>query len=276
MLEWLLPVGALYVLHRLHIVNVDYPIRQLVRWRRSGRVFEPEPKDGLIAPEARADVDRLVAAYGLEAWRDASRRDDYEASLWYLQMIERGFEAAGVRLGPDVTVLDAGPSNWFYVQPLYGFLQRHGAESPRSVALDGVEVDAFRLYSNMHSRYDWAMAFSEGLPGVRYLTHDVRRYDRPVDVAFMLFPFLFPKDHLKWGLPKGMLRPGELLAHVTALVKPGGWLVIANHGAAEREAQHRLLAEAGLEIVWWDRHFSALFEPEPERYLTVVRKAPFE
>jgi hypothetical protein len=55
-------------------------------------------------------------------------------------------------------------------------------------------------------------------------------------------------------------------------VRPGGWLVVANHGAAEREAQHRLLAEAGLEIVWWDRHDSALFEPEPERYMTMVRK----
>jgi SAM-dependent methyltransferase len=274
MLEWLLPVGGLYVLHRLHLINVDYPIRQLIRWRRPGCVYEPEPKDGLIAPEAEAEVARLVATYGLEGWRDTSRRDDYEASLWYMQMLERGFHEAGVRLGDRVTALDAGPSNWFYVQPLLALLRHHGAATPREVALDGVEIDAFRIYSNWYSRHDWALAFSQGLEGVRYLAQDVRGYDRPVDVALMLFPFLFPKDHLQWGLPRRALQPAELLRHVAGLVKPGGWLVIANHGAAEREAQHRLLADAGLEIAWWGRHDSALFEPEPERYLTIVAKGP--
>ncbi|MNT68548.1 hypothetical protein D3C72_2067920 [compost metagenome] len=110
------------------------------------------------------------------------------------------------------------------------------------------------------------------LAGVRYRAQDVRAYDRPVDVAFMLYPFLFEDDHRAWGLPRRYLRPAELLAHVSGLVKPGGTLVIANQGAAERERQHALLAEAGLPVAWWGRHRTELYPFEPERYLTVVVK----
>lgn len=249
---------------------VDFPLRQAIRWRRSGCTLPAEEKTGLYPPEAMAEVDRLVRTYGLERWQRESGRRDFAASLFYLQMLERALTGAGVALPPAVSALDAGCGDWFYVQPLYGLLRHFGPGAPRTVALDGVELDAYQMYAGLHSRHDWAEAFSAGLPQVRYLAQDIRRYAQPVDLAFMLFPFLFGADLRRWGLPRRYLRPADLLAHVHGLVKPRGWLVIANLGPAEREEQHRLLKEARLEIAWWGAHRSDLFQYREERYVTVI------
>lgn len=272
MLELLIPVAVLYALHKANVINLDFPLRQLVRWRRGGAPFSPEPKEGVFPASAEAEAARLVATYGLEAWRAASTRHDFAVSLGYLHELERGLSEAGVRLPDRVRALDAGASDWFYVQAQFGLLQRYGTQTPREVTLDGVELDAYRLYKGLRSRYDWAEAYMGGLSGVRYWAQDVRAYDRPVDVAFMLYPFLFEADHRAWGLPRRYLKPAALLSHVSGLVKPGGVLLIANQGAAERERQHGLLAEAGLPVAWWGRHLTELYPFEPERYLTVVIK----
>lgn len=263
----------LYALHRAHVINLDYPLRQAFRFRRGGIRLVGEPKDGLFSPEAAARADALVRAYHLEAWAQISTRWSFPASMFYLDMLETAFREGGVTLPDRVRVLEAGPSEWFYVRPLYALLERFGTETPREVWLDGVEVDAFHINRDLHSVYDWAQAFSEGLPHVRYLAQDVRSYSERVDLALMMFPFLFPEDHLKWGLPRRYLKPSDLLAHVWGRIGPGGYLVIANQGVAERDTQHRLLAEQGLPIAWSGRHDTPIFHYEPERYVTVVGPA---
>ncbi|MFZ5826235.1 MAG: hypothetical protein ACOY94_18220 [Bacillota bacterium] len=251
---------------------IDYPIRQMIRLRRGAPRLPAEPKEGLFPPRAQAEAARLARSYGLDRWARESRRTDYAASLFYLQMLERAFHEAGVALPNPVTALDAGCGDWFYVRALHGLLRYYGSATPRAVTLDGVEVDAWALYEGFHSRYDWAQAYMAGCPGASYLPGDIRRYDRPVDVAFMLFPFLFPDDLRRWGLPRRFLRPAEYLRHVWGLVKPGGWLVIANLGEAERAEQHRLLKEASISVRWFATHTSALFEYDKPRQLTVAQK----
>jgi len=253
---------------------IDFPMRQFFRLRRPGCQLPCEPKDGLFPVEALPEVERLVGAYGLEGWAKESGRTDFAASLFYAQMLERAWQEAGVTLPERATVLDAGCGDWFYVQPLYGLLLRYGTEGPRSVQLDGVELDAFALYEGFHSRYDWATAYVGGCEGARYHSTDIRRYDRSVDMALMLFPFLFPDDLRRWGLPRRYLRPAEYLRHVWRLVKPGGWLVLANLGEEERVEQHRLLAECAIPIRWWVTHTSPLFNYAEPRFVTLVRKEP--
>ncbi|MFZ5817749.1 MAG: hypothetical protein ACOY93_21055 [Bacillota bacterium] len=251
---------------------IDYPIRHLIKLRRGAPPLPAEPKDGLFPPAVQAEADRLVRTYGLERWARQSGRTDFAASLFYLQMLERALEEGRVRLPSPVTAVDAGCGDWFYVQALHGLLRHHGSEPPRTVILDGVEVDAWALYAGFRSRYDWAQAYAAGCDGATYLPQDIRQYRREVDLALMLFPFLFADDLRRWGLPRRYLRPGEYLRHVWGLLKPGGWLVVANLGGAERIEQHRLLAEAGIPIGWWGEHSSPLFAYEQPRYLTVARR----
>jgi hypothetical protein len=247
---------------------VDFPIRQFVRLRRGAPRLPAEPKEGLFPPDVEAEAERLVRTYGLESWARESGRTDFAASLFYLQMLECGLREGGVSLPDPLTALDAGCGDWFYVQALYGLLRGPG----RQVRLDGVELDAWALYEGFHSRYDWAQAYASGCAGATYLPQDIRRYRREVDIAFMLFPFLFADDLRRWGLPRRFLRPADYLRHVWGLIRPGGWLVIANLGEAERAEQHRLLAEAQIPLRWWGYHTSPLFHYELDRSITVAQK----
>jgi SAM-dependent methyltransferase len=253
--------------------EIDFRIRSTLRLRRPGPKLPHEPKDELFDSETTEEVERLVTTYDLHLWQQQSGRTDFAASLFYLQMLERALNEANITLPDPISALDAGCGDWFYVQALYGLLRRHGGGAPRSVALDGVELDAYQPYAGFRARLDWAEAFMAGLDGVCYIPGDIRRYDRQVDIAFMLFPFLFPQDVRRWGLPRRYLEPAELLGHVYSLLKPGGWLVIANLGEAERDARDRLLAAAGLRPVWAGRHVSPLFAYRQDRYLCVITKA---
>lgn len=253
--------------------EIDFPLRTWLRLRRKGCRLPCEEKGGLFQGTVGSEADRLVTAYGLQRWRQVSGRQDYAASLFYLQMLERAFREAGVALPSTVSALDAGCGDWFYVQALHGLLSRYGTSTLRSVSLNGVELDAYQPYEGLHSRMDWALAFAEGLEGVRYLPQDIRRYQHPCDVAFLLFPFLMGDDLRRWGLPRRYLRPGELLGHVWTRVEPGGWLVTANLGEGERDRQHQLLADAGIPVVWWGGHESPLYHYDSIRYVTVARRA---
>lgn len=251
--------------------ELDFRLRSALRWRRPGARLPAEPKDGLFEPEALPEVRRLVATYHLQRWQQESGRVDFAASLFYLQMLERALTEARVALPPVVSALDAGCGDWFYVQALHGLLRWYGGAG-RRVELAGVEVDAYHPYAGFRSRMDWAEAFMAGIEGVRYVPADIRTFEAPVQIAFMLFPFLFGTDLRRWGLPRRYLQPGELLAHVYGRVLPGGALVIANLGEEERAEQARLLAAAGLRPDWQGRHLSPLFAYRQARYVTVVRK----
>ncbi|MDF2627643.1 MAG: hypothetical protein K0R39_1474 [Symbiobacteriaceae bacterium] len=258
--------------------EVDFRIRQWVRLRRGPARLPGESKAGLFGAAGAggaagaAEAERLVTTYGLQQWQMASGRTDFAASLFYAAMVEAALHGAQVALPDPLTVLDAGAGDWFYVRPLYGVLRSLGAAAPRQLSLDGVELDAYALYRGWRSRFDWAEAYVGGLPGVRYLPGDIRAYGRPAHLALMLFPFLFPADAQRWGLPRRCLQPGAVLAHVWSLVRPGGALLIANLGEAERQEQTRLLKEAGLQPVWRERFDSPLFSYEQPRFVTVVRR----
>jgi len=250
--------------------EIDFAIRQSMRIRRRGCRLPHESKEGLFEPEAAALARRLVKTYGLQAWEAVSGRTDFAASLSYLQMLELALTESGATLPPVVNALDAGCGDWFYVQALYGLLRRYKAPAPRAVTLLGVEVDAYQPYAGFRARIDWAEAFAEEAEGATYRAADIRDIDGQYDMAFMLFPFLFARDLRRWGLPERYLRPEEYLVHVAAMVRPGGWLVIANVGDAERAEQHRLLAACGLPVAWWGRHQSPLTPLQQPRYVTVV------
>jgi hypothetical protein len=252
--------------------EVDFRMRQWIRLRRGPARLPGEPKDGLFDGAAAAEAERLVAAYGLERWRAESGRTDFAASLFYAAMVETALREAHVDLPDPLTALDAGAGDWFYVRPLYGVLRSFQAAAPRHVSLDGVELDAYALYRGWRSRFDWAEAYVGGLPGVRFLPGEIGAYDRRVELAFMLFPFLFSADARRWGLPRRYVQPAAVLAHVWSLVKPGGALLIANLGEAERAEQSRLLREAGLRPLWHERFVSPLFSYEESRYVSVIVK----
>jgi hypothetical protein len=276
------------LLHQLRNA-LDYPLRQFFRWRRRGLQLRNEAKDNLYATlplpqrtEARAAAERIAQRYDLSYLFAHSRRRNYCENLFYLELIEvalghsdlRGSAASHDRSGLALNAADIGPSHWFYVQAVYALLRQWRAETPREVTLTGYEADAYRVYGDLYSRMDYALAHMHGLPGdkVRYLSQAFTRQPAAFDLVTMLFPFVFVRDHLGWGLPRSKFNPADLLADAWASARPGGALIIVNQGEEEHTAQRAMLAGQGIPIVAAYRHDSVLFKYDLPRFVLVATK----
>ncbi|MBP7691697.1 MAG: hypothetical protein KA764_07255 [Anaerolineales bacterium] len=269
-------------LHRLRNA-LDFPLRQFFRWRRPGLHWRNEPKHALFAalaePErvaAEAAADRLLTHYPLDYLHAHSRTDNYRENLFYLELLERALEAAAPALPAEINAGDIGPSHWFYVQALYALWTGWRAAAPRAVTLTAYESDAYRVYLDLYSRWDHAHAHLRGLPAerVRYEPRAFPPQPAAFDALTLLFPFVFERDHLEWGLPGPLFSPAALLADAWLSLKPGGVLIIVNQGEAEHHAQRQLLEAHAIPAAAAFRHESQLFHyPLPRYGLAAVKPA---
>ena len=83
---------------------------------------------------------------------------------------------------------------------LHALLRHWQAPAGRAVQLRGFEADAYRVYTNFHSRHDHALANMRTLADLEYVPHAFGAQPHEYDLIMLLFPFLFCSDHLRWGL----------------------------------------------------------------------------
>ncbi len=259
--------------------RLDYPLRQLFRWQRAGFHIRPRSGDDPFAalpaedrPRAHALARRLAQTYHLEDFAGQTTPINYRENLFYLHLLESALEASAVSLPDSIRAADIGASHWFYVQALAALLRWWRTPHPRQLDLQGYEVDAYRVYADFHSRYDHALGHMRGLPGVTYIPHGFSRQPAAFHLIFMLFPFVFPKDHLEWGLPGHLFQPRSLLQAAWQSLLPGGLLIIVNQGEEEHHAQRALLEAEGIPIRAAFRHDPLLFRYSLNRFvLTACR-----
>lgn len=257
--------------------GADYPLRQFFRWRRGGVHWKNEPKDALFADLPLPDrqvaeqiAQTLRETYHLDDFYHHSRLRIYRENLYYLALLQTALDKAQVCPAEQILSADVGPSDWFYAPALYALLRWYKAPQGRKVTLHGYERDAFRVYADFHSRYDHALAYISGLDGVSYFPQAFAPHPNLYDLIFLLFPFVFLEDHLRWGLPKRTFQPAALLAATWESLKVGGSLVIANQGLAEHEEQACLLRAAAIPIQTAFRFTSPLYRYSLDRYVLVA------
>jgi hypothetical protein len=281
---------------RLHNA-IDYPLRQLVHWRRGGFPWRNQTKRDLFAhlgPAARqtaeAQAARLLTTYPLDFLRTHSTARNFRENLFYLEVLDRWVyqttEDGGRKTGESTfsvvhppssvaqlpgCVVDIGPSDWFYAHALTAFWRRTLGES---VTLIGYEADAYRVYNDLRSRHDHARAHMRGLEEarVRYVPAPFSCQPGAFAAVTMFFPFVFARDHLEWGLPGRMFAPERLLVAAWDSVAPGGALLIVNQGEAEHNTQRDLLDLNGIVPAAAGRHDSLLFSYDLPRYVLVAVK----
>ncbi len=235
---------------------IDYPLRQLFRWGRGGLQWRNESKTELYAqnPAAAAEARRLHATYDLTYFTRHSRARNYRENLYYLALIDSALTPPAAGWG---RVADIGVSDWFYAHALYAYLKRHHV----APELIGYEADAFRVYNDLHSRQDYALAHMRGLPSERVIYEPRAFVAQPesYDLVTLFFPFVFERDHLAWGLPRGLFRPQALLAAAWGSVRAGGTLLIVNQGVDEHAAQLAACAAIEAPVAQAARFESPLF-----------------
>ncbi len=266
-------------IHLLLRNAIDFPLRQLFRWRRKGLVLAQEDRKDLFAlipPSEKTTAERLAARlireYHLENSLEPGSNRKYLENLYYLELLEKALRMAQVEFCDSVHAADIGVADWFYVQSLAACLRYFGGKK-RQIHLDGFEVDAYRVYSDFFSRMDYARAYMGDTPDVFFYPDHFTAVPCQYDLVTQFFPFVFMKDHLKWGLPAPMFDPGELLNLVIPSLKAGGVLVIVNQGEDEHSTQMKLLETHCLQPVHVFRHESVLFSYYLPRYVIVGIKS---
>ena len=256
----------------------DFKLRELLRWNRKGLKFENQNKydlfdylNGIEKQKAEALKSKLVRKYHLEEFHENSTKINFRENLFYLQMIETAFDRAEVELPGILTTADIGPAHWFYVQALFAGLTWYGSNFKRSVDLTGFEIDAFRVFGNLYSRYDYAHAHIRDLP-VTYKAEAFGSEPEKYDLITLFFPFVFEKDHREWGLPQSEFSPYALRQKVKSSLKPGGLVLVVNQGVDEHEQEKEHLSSLGLTILTAFEMDDLLYKYELKRYVMVAQK----
>ena len=168
-----------------------------------------------------------------------------------------------------VSLLDIGCKNWFYAKGEFNFLKKRYAK----FTMDGVELDAYRLYSNFYSRYEVAKFYTKDLLNTKYIAGDLLDLDDKYDYIVWFLPFVFAEPLVYWGLPLRHFCPKKLLVHAYSLLNVGGQMLIVNQCEDEMEEQKKLLNELNIPFEYKGEVQSKYFEYRNKRYAFVVRKS---
>jgi hypothetical protein len=266
---------------------LSFGIRRALHWSRGRPELWQEGKEDLFAylgedaPEAETREARIRAAYGLDPLKALSTANLYRKNLYLIECLEKAVSGIPPPVAPGrgIRAVDVGSQDWHYVFGLERWLGSLG----RPVRLTGIEVDGFGIYPDFHSRKDYALAYAgqTGNPEVDYRVLDFLRCgETDVDLVTIFYPFVTRHALLLWGLPLGLFDPGRMVAKASALLRPGGWLIVFNH-TSEEHARFQALGRASgrLELLREGRAFSDLVDFHPacaDRRFSVWRRLPGE
>ncbi len=259
--------------------QVDFQLREWVRWRRGGLRFDNQPKDNLFddlsgaeKQQAEATAARLIEQYHLTDFYQTSTRINFRENLFYLSMLETAFDQAAIDLPDPLTTADIGPAHWFYVQALYAGLSWYGTQQQRALQLTGFEADAYRVFSSLYSRYDYALAHIRDLP-VKLQAQAFDPHPQRYDLICMFFPFVFLKDHRAWGLPAAQFDPSRLRRAAMQSLTHEGLLLVVNQGLAEHQAEKKYLTDLGMRLVAAFEQDESLYRYDLKRFVLVAKYA---
>lgn len=231
-------------------------MRQTLRWSRGKPTLFQEPKDNLFAyletGRKTAQTRELYfrERYGLEPLAHMSTTALYRKNLYLLHTLENATQGIdfSAMLGSACKALDVGSQDWHYVFGLERWLKFYQHPQGRSVSLDGIELDGYGIYSDFHSRQDYAHAYAAqtGNAKVRYSIGDFLKM--PVDsydFISIFYPFVTRYQLLLWGLPLRFYSPPNFLSQSAALLRSGGCLLVFCHSQAEQDAFVELGRKSG-------------------------------
>jgi hypothetical protein len=168
----------------------------------------------------------------------------------------------------EIQVLDIGCKNWFYAKGEYEFFKSFCSK----FTLDGVEIDAYRLYNNFYSRYEVAKYYIKDLKNTNYIAGNLLDLDKKYDYIIWFLPFVVKEPHIYWGLPKKYFYPKKLLKHAYKLLNSDGQMLITNQGKTEAEEQEKLLQELKIPYKALGEIKSAHFECQNKRFGFLIHK----
>ena len=243
--------------------NIDFFLRKNIKISRKNYSEINEIKDELeFSKEELILESELIHKYKLEKYKNNSTVINYCQNLYLISILNKYFD---IKSKPDLTILDIGSKNWFYAPAEYYYFKRYC----KNIFLDGVEIDAYRLYANFYNRLEVAKFYIKDLPNTNYIPDDLMNINKSYDYIVWILPFVLRHPLRAWGLPDNLFKPQKLFEHAYSLLKQNGKMLIINQTKEEFEAQIKIIN--GLTSTSTKLE-SPFYEYKYQRFLTIVEK----
>lgn len=139
------------------------------------------------------------------------------------------------------TVVDVGAKNFYYAATLRHFFKPH--------KLTGIELDAYKLYHDFHTRWSYAQFYIQDFPETDFVPGDFLKYRERADVITLFLPFVLKYPLVKWTLPGRFFVPQKIFDHAFAVLNPGGRLLMTNQGDEEYVVARKHALASGFRLV---------------------------
>lgn len=258
------------------INKIGYPARNTLKFTRRIKNLKNEPKDSLFQNQnLKNEEQRLIRTYDLEKFYHHSKILTYKENLYILKLLEDTFENFSIHWQQDtLNILDIGSKNFSYATALHKFFVNYKTNTQRNVYLDGIEVDAYRIMADLHSRYDYAQYHIKNLPHTRFIVEDLLNYtSKKYHFITWFLPFIIKKPLINWGLPAKYFQPEKMLEHTCKLLENGGIILIVNQSGIEKGTLLKLLSNLKLPFTTFEKPYTNSFSPfSYDRYITLIKK----
>lgn len=192
-------------------------------------------------------------------------KNNEQENLYVYDVLSRYFEKSAKE---NLNALDIGCKNWYYLQGEHRFFNEFSA----NFQMDGVELDAYRLYSNFYSRYETAKFFMKDFDNVNYIADNLLNLKGGYDYIIWILPFVLKEPLTAWGLPKRFFMPEKLLEHAYSLLNKNGQMLILNQKEIEAQAQKELLEKLNIKYEYLGEIKSEFYEYSKTRYGYLIKK----
>lgn len=190
---------------------------------------------------------------------------NYLENLYVFDILDRFFSKTNKDF---VSVLDIGSKNWSYSRGEHAFFDSFCS----NFSLIGVEIDAYRLYSNFYTRYEVSKFYIKNLKNAQYIAGNLLEIKNSYDYIIWILPFVLERPLKFWGLPERFFMPESLFLHAYSLMKDEGQMLIVNQGEKERIAQKCLIEKLNIPYEELGLIHSEFLEYKNERYGYLIRK----
>lgn len=243
--------------------SFDFFLRNKIKLSRKNYYEPNDSKDDLEFSDVERKLEsELIHKYNLEYYRNNSTIINYCQNLYLLSIFDKYLD---IETDNNLSVLDIGSKNWYYAPAEYYFFKKYS----ELVSLDGVEIDAYRLYSNFYNRFEVAKFYTKDLEGTKYIPDNLMNINKQYDYIIWILPFVLIQPLRYWGLPDKYFQPQELFNHAYSLLNKNGKILIINQTKEEYEAQQKIIT--GLEY-YSEKLESPFYKYKQQRYVTIVEK----
>ncbi len=144
-----------------------------------------------------------------------------------------------------ITVADIGARNFCLAPVMDNLLSSYGLDAE----IHGIELDAYRRLTNFRTRKNYGDFYAKKIRSGNFHVMDFLEWNKPLEIAFLLNPFVSEHPILAWGLPLAKLQPYAIFKHLYQLLKPkSGFALISSPSDDEFEIVKQIAKDVGFTL----------------------------